>query len=110
MQKRVQDFVKAHGLSIPAELRYLDLVSEVGELGKAMLLDTDYGKAAPKHAPDMALEAGDCLFSLIALCEALGIDAEAALQAALAKYQRRFAEKGSIGSTPQTFESPSVDE
>ena len=41
---------------------------------------------------------GDCLFSLLALCGELGIDAREALEGALKKYSERFAEKADVGS------------
>lgn len=39
---------------------------------------------------------GDCLFSIFALCCALGLDAETVLHAAISKYQKRFEQKGAI--------------
>ena len=41
---------------------------------------------------------GDCLFSLLALCSATGLDAEKALAAALEKYASRAARTGQVGS------------
>ena len=41
---------------------------------------------------------GDCLFSLLALCCTLGVDAASALQGVLEKYERRLAETGDMGS------------
>ena len=43
-------------------------------------------------------EIGDCLFSLLALCSATGLDAEKALAAALEKYASRAARTGQVGS------------
>ncbi|MCT4660790.1 MAG: hypothetical protein N4A40_02940 [Tissierellales bacterium] len=41
---------------------------------------------------------GDALFSLIAFSNSVGVDAEDALKLALEKYEKRFFQKGSIGS------------
>lgn len=98
MQEEVRAFIAAHGLQLDAALRYIDLTSEVGELGKALLHGSEYGHSAMAADAQTQLEAGDCLFSLLALCDALGIDAAEALQAALAKYARCWARKGSISS------------
>lgn len=98
MQARVGAFCAAHGLELGALARFADLASEVGELGKELLRAGGYAGEAVRGNPQMALEAGDCLFSLLALCEGLGIDAEAALDAALAKYAARFDRKGHVGS------------
>lgn len=98
MQAAVRAFVAAHGLDLEAALRYIDLTSEVGELGKALLSGGSYGKRPMAADEETVLEIGDCLFSLLALCDALGVDAEAALRAALAKYARRWARKGGVSS------------
>ncbi len=41
---------------------------------------------------------GDCLFSILALCCEMNIDAEEALNFALNKYKQRNELKGNIGS------------
>ena len=79
-------------------VRYIDLVFEIEELGKELLTGTDYGKNEHVQTPGASGELGDCLFSLLALCCEMDVDAEAALGRALAKYAARFAAKGSIGS------------
>ena len=94
----VKNFIKTHGLETTPEARYIDLVSEMGELGKEMLKATNYGKAPWQATPDTAMELGDCLFSLLALASALDVDANTALTAAIDKYQTRFVQKGHIGS------------
>ena len=98
MQKKVREFVERRGLSCGETNRYLDLVSEVGELGKELLRGTDYGKQPFRIPPTLQGEMGDCLFSLLALCDELGIDAQTALDGALAKYERRFENTGDAGS------------
>ena len=98
MPQLVENFIEKYNLQASKEVRYIDLISEVGELGKEILKATDYGKENWTENPDIAEELGDCLFSLLALCSALDIDAEIALQSALSKYEARFVQKGSIGS------------
>lgn len=97
MQNDVIAFLKAHGLQLEAEKRYIDLVSEIGELGKELLLATSYGTKPPEYRDNLQGELGDCLFSLLALCGALGVDAETALSGALAKYEKRANLRGNIG-------------
>lgn len=98
MQKLVKDFMNKYNLRTNEQTRYVDLVSEVGELGKEILNGTSYGTKEYVHTPDASGELGDCMFSLLALCCEMGVDAAEALQQALAKYEARFAQKGSIGS------------
>ena len=102
MQQKVQAFLEAFQLQCPIESRYIDLVSEIGELGKEILQSTNYGKN--DFAPRAALqeEMGDCLFSLLALCEALHLDSGSALQSVLDKYRKRLLEKGHAGSDAGT--------
>ena len=98
MQKLVKNFVNEYQLNTSCEIRYLDLVSEVGELGKELIKCQDYGKKEFEMTPQVVGELGDCLFSLFALCEELGVNGEEALLIALSKYKLRFEQKGSIGS------------
>jgi len=54
------------------------------------LKSTNYGKQEYSQSPHMREELGDCLFSLLALCTAMNISAEAALKTVLQKYESRF--------------------
>lgn len=98
MQDFVNAFIKKYQLQTDAKTRYIDVASEIGELGKEILVSTDYGKMDLDVNAQMADEMGDCLFSILALCCELDIDAQEALAKALAKYEKRFAKKGDIGS------------
>lgn len=98
MQGLVQEMVKKYNLEISPELRYIDLTSEVGELGKELLKSTQYGKKVFIKSENMQSEIGDILFSLACIANTLEIDIEQALIEAMKKYQCRFNEKGNIGS------------
>ena len=98
MQKRVSNFIHQYHLTGDGPIRYIDLVSEVGELGKELLKASSYGTLECRKTENMVEEMGDCLFSLLSLCCTLDIDAETALDIALSKYQLRFEQKGAIGS------------
>ncbi|ELY79474.1 MazG-like family protein [Natrinema gari] len=88
-QRKVADFVAEYDLETPPEFRLLDLVSEVGELAKDANTTTDYGES-PADLEIAADELGDALFALLALADALEIDASAALEEAIEKYDRRL--------------------
>lgn len=98
MQEKVNQLIKSYHLSCGVQNRYIDLVSEVGELGKEILKETAYGEKAYAVNETSLEEMGDCIFSLLALCSEMGIMANEALDYALAKYQKRLIEKGHIGS------------
>jgi len=99
-QARVRRFLSQHELRHSAETHALDLVSEVGEVVKALLAVTDYGALPPRTDVALEEELGDAFFALIALAESLDVDLEAALQAVLLKYEGRLAGKGHAGSGP----------
>ncbi|MGD2178313.1 MAG: MazG nucleotide pyrophosphohydrolase domain-containing protein [Anaerolineae bacterium] len=98
LQREVALFTHRHRLQHDVETHALDLVSEVGELAKELLLATDYGRRPYQLRHELANEIGDALYSLLALAEVCGVDAEDALRAALGKYERRLAERGEASS------------
>jgi len=96
-QARVAEFIATHDLEAPAAYRLLDTVSELGEVAKAVCTSTEYGHdPASVDVPEDEL--GDALFALFALCEELDVDAKAALETSLSKYEERLAESGQAGS------------
>jgi NTP pyrophosphatase (non-canonical NTP hydrolase) len=97
-QCRVAAFARRHKLLHDPATHALDLVSEVGEVAKEVLLATDYGRRAPQFRAELADELGDALYSLLVLAESCGVDADEALSAALEKYERRLAAQGEAGS------------
>lgn len=98
MQDTVKHFVDHHQLTCGVQNRYVDLVSEIGELGKELLKATNYGKESIAAWSSAFDEMGDCLFSIFALCNEMGLDAKLTLDHAIQKYSRRFAEKGTVDS------------
>lgn len=96
-QARVAEFVATHDLESPPAYRLLDTVSELGEVAKAVCTSTEYGSDPPSvDVPEDEL--GDALFAMLALCEALDVDAGEALETSLSKYEARLAESGQAGS------------
>ncbi|MFB6104024.1 MAG: MazG nucleotide pyrophosphohydrolase domain-containing protein [Halobacteriaceae archaeon] len=100
-QDRVAAFAAEHDLEAEPAYRVLDLVAEVGEIAADAAKSTAYG--AEPGALDIAEdELGDALFSLLLVADAVDVDAEAALETALSKYERRVAETGDAGSDGQS--------
>ena len=97
-QARSRAFLARHRLNHTPQVHTLDLVSEVGEVAKALLESSDYGESPSQPTPDLEEELGDAFFSLIALAESLDVDLETALKQALTKYEARLAERGHSGS------------
>ncbi len=98
MQNSVKDFLEKNKLFNSEQIRYIDLVSEIGELGKEIIKSTNYGKTSYSLNDTALEEMGDCLFSILALCCEMNIDADKALELAIEKYNKRLDTTGSIGS------------
>lgn len=98
MQEKVNELIKKYNLESSIEIRYIDLVSEVGELGKEILKGNDYGNKEFVATDNLESEIGDTLFSLICVANGLNIDLNLALENVLEKYEDRFSTKGNIGS------------
>jgi len=99
-QDRVAPFAAEHDLEAVPAYRVLDLVAEVGEIAADAAKSTEYG-ARPAALDIAEDELGDALFALLLVAESVDVDAEAALETALAKYERRLAETGDAGSDGQ---------
>lgn len=98
MQEKVREFIEEYALSCNEKIRYIDLVSEIGELGKEILRQTDYGEKHYQVNERSVEEMGDCLFSILALCCEMNINADDALNYAMNKYKKRYISTGTISS------------
>lgn len=98
IQKEINEMIKKYNLESSTEIRFIDLVSEIGELGKEILKGNEYGKKEFSNTDNLESEVGDVLFSLICIANGLNIDLKSALNGVIAKYNSRFLEKGNIGS------------
>ncbi|ELZ29176.1 nucleotide pyrophosphohydrolase [Halosimplex carlsbadense 2-9-1] len=96
-QDRVAAFVDDHDMGADPAYRVLDLAAEVGEIAADAAKSSEYG-GAPEELAVSEDELGDALFALLATADALNVDAEAALEESLAKYERRLDESDSAGS------------
>ena len=98
IQEKVNNLIQKYDLETSLEVRFIDLTSEVGELGKEILKGNDYGKRNFCKTQNFESEIGDVLFSLICISNGLNIDLQMALDEVLKKYEDRFSRKGNIGS------------
>ncbi|MCA9948005.1 MAG: hypothetical protein KDE48_00020 [Anaerolineales bacterium] len=98
-QTQANDFAQKHNLQHSASVYALDLMSELGEVAKEILLASEYGQQPPRFTPDIAAELGDVLYSLCLLATAVDVDLETALARTLNQYESRRRQKGHPGST-----------
>ena len=97
-QERVVAFADRHELDADPVYRILDLSAEVGEIAADAAKSTEYGTNTESLAVSRD-EIGDALFSLLLVADAVDVDAGAALDDALEKYEKRLDETGSAGSS-----------
>ena len=98
LQQQVADFVARNNLVTDTSSGLLDLTSELGELAKAYLTATDYGKAVFEPTEAWREEIGDIFYSLVCVANETQIDLGDALEFALSKYERRLKSHGSPSS------------
>jgi len=95
-QRAAAALAHEYGLYAPVMARYADLVSEVGELGKELLLGSNYGAKELKITDNTIEEIGDVVFALSLLANSLDLDLGECFAVALEKYKQRFAGHRSI--------------
>ena len=62
-QQQAADFAREHGLSLSAQGRFIDLVSEIGELGKEILKATGYETEPFTNHKESGLNGSQVMFS-----------------------------------------------
>ena len=97
-QARAYEFSLQHNLDHPAGVYALDVMSELGEVAKEILLATNYGTQESQFRDELAGELGDLLYSICLLATASDVDLEEAFARTLEKYSRRWAPAGDLGS------------
>lgn len=97
-QTKAAEFSQNHNLHHPPSVYALDLMSELGEVAKEILLGMDYGQRPFQATPDLSGELGDALYSLCQLATAAGVDLDKAFTTTLQKYEQRWHEERHFGS------------
>jgi hypothetical protein len=92
MQEKVAEFIHAYGLETDIQTRFIDFISEAGDLGKTILFSTDYGTRKAVKNDELSRQAGDTLFALLALFSDLSISDEEVLRDVLSRYEARMKE------------------
>ncbi len=102
MQNKVKNFNdlvrNTHAKKMTVEARVLDIQSEVGELSKEILKSTKYGTLPFTLSENFRMEFGDVLYALLSLANETEIDANASLDMAIEKLNKRMAAKNNLGS------------
>lgn len=97
-QQQAAEFAKKQNLNHPPGVYALDLMSELGEVAKEILLATRYGERPLSSIPAITAELGDVLYSLCQLATSAGVDLDEAFDLTLQKYRKRQQASGHIGS------------
>ncbi|MFH5842691.1 MazG nucleotide pyrophosphohydrolase domain-containing protein [Haladaptatus sp. CMAA 1909] len=96
-QEQVAAFVADNDMKSDPAYRILDLVAEIGEIAADATKSTEWGED-PEALDVKRDEIGDALFSLLAVADALDVNAGEALDDTLEKYRRRIRETGDSSS------------
>ena len=88
----IHEFLEEYHLHLDPSSRYIDFMSEAGQLGTAILNTTDYGTKPLELNEDLKKEAGDTLFALLAFLSECGLDAEELSRETLMHYRKRMEE------------------
>ena len=98
MIKEIEKFNLENNREMDIHSRFLDIQSELGELGKEILKSTKYGKQNFKLTTEFIEEFGDSCYSLISFGLEAGVDIEKAVLGVIEKYKKRLNEHGNMGS------------
>ena len=98
-QRKVLNFNTDHGLHMGTHSRLLDLMSELGEVSKEWLGQSDYGRSDVSPGVEWKSEMGDLYYSLLALANETEVDLDEALNETLAKYKGRIDRRKNPGSS-----------
>jgi NTP pyrophosphatase (non-canonical NTP hydrolase) len=96
--ERGLEIICEFGLNSDVRSRALDLCSETGELCKEVLKSTNYGSSNFEPSPNLEMELGDTMFSLLVFASSLNLDLDAALEKSTQKMRARVEETGSPSS------------
>jgi len=98
IQQESAQIAAQYSLSTSAAARYIDLCAEIGELGKELLIGSDYDSIPLQTTDNTAKELGDIVFSLAMLANSLDLDLQCCFDQAIDKYRKRFESSEQIGS------------
>lgn len=98
MKNLVKEFNEKYMTPLSANIRLLDIQSELGELSKEVIKSQNYGNTHFTSNEELELELGDLLYSIISFALENNIDPKNCLNKAIEKYKTRFTKKGHIGS------------
>ena len=101
MQNKVKEFndsKSCHKEPMPVYARLLDIESEIGELAKEYLKNSNYGSKPFVMSDDFKEEFGDVLYALLSLSVELEMNSEECLGVVLNKLKTRMDKNKNFGS------------
>ncbi len=87
----LEEFIARHDLQTAPEWSLLDAQVQLGELSRALLKQTDFGRESAPLAPEIAHEKiGDLMFAIAYFSLIHGVDPEAALWDSIARFEAKL--------------------
>lgn len=90
----LEEFIARHNLQTEPVFSVLDVMAQAGELSRALLKDTNYGREpADSEAPLIREKIGDLMFAVAYLSSLYGVDPEEAMWQSVRKFEEHLEER-----------------
>ncbi len=87
----LEDLLARHDLKTAPEWSLLDMQAQLGELTRALLKQTQFGREEIQLPPEIAREKiGDLLFALAYFAHLHNVDLETALHNSIARFEKKL--------------------
>jgi len=90
----LNEFISRHELETAPAFCVLDITAQLGELSRALLKDTSYGRDSADNENELVREKiGDLMFAVAYLSTRYNVDPEAALWESVQRFERKMEER-----------------
>ena len=87
----LEDFIARHNLETAPQWSLLDIGAQLGELTRALLKQTNFGREDIQLPPEIAHEKiGDLLFAIAYFAHLHNVDLETAMHDSLARFEEKL--------------------
>ena len=87
----LQDFIARHDLETAPQWSVLDINAQLGELVRALLVETHYGRnEIDRTSPLVREKIADLIFAVAYLCTLYGVEPDTALSESIARFESKL--------------------
>ena len=89
--KSLEDFIARHNLETAPEWSLLDIQAQLGELTRALLKQTNFGReTAPLESPIAHEKIGDLMFAIAYFALLHNVDLETAMNDSIKRFEKKL--------------------